>query len=156
MYPIVLSGAGEVLDLGRAQRLANRAQRRALRALYRTCGATGCEVPFDRCEVHHIHWWDNGGPTDLRNLVPLCSRHHHLVHDHGWQVQLDEARTLHLQRPDGTWDSSQPLRPMTDGPVNGDTSSGTSPPGSSPPTSGPPSAGPPGDRSSLEQLTLVG
>ena len=29
---------------------------------------------------HHVIWWSHGGPTDLDNLVGLCSRCHHLVH----------------------------------------------------------------------------
>src|SRR5690606_16032626 len=55
--PVVRDENGNVLDLGRTSRRPNRAQRRALRAMYRTCAAHGCEVPFVRCEVHHIiHW----------------------------------------------------------------------------------------------------
>ena len=44
IVPIMLNAAGEVLDCGREQRVANRAQRRALRAMYRTCGYPGCDV----------------------------------------------------------------------------------------------------------------
>lgn len=65
---VVLHAPG-TLDLGRSTRLANRAQRRALRAAHATCGVPGCEVGFDRCKVHHIIWWRHGGPTDLWNLT---------------------------------------------------------------------------------------
>jgi hypothetical protein len=58
ILPAVLDGEGEVVDLGRSQRLANRAQRRALRSMYRTCGFPGCDVSFDRCEIHHVYWWE--------------------------------------------------------------------------------------------------
>ena len=81
IVPIVLNGAGEALDCGREQRVANRAQRRALRAMYRTCGYPGCDVVFDRCDIHHVIEWLRFGSTDLDNLLPLCSRHHHLVHE---------------------------------------------------------------------------
>jgi hypothetical protein len=42
------------LDLGRASRLANRAQRRALRALYAACAIPGCPVGYDHCKLHHL------------------------------------------------------------------------------------------------------
>ena len=92
--PIVRGASGTVLDLGRTTRTPNREQRRALRAMYRTCVAHGCEVPFDRCELHHIVEWAPGGPTNLDNLVPTCSRHHHQIHTYGWQLDLASDRTL--------------------------------------------------------------
>ncbi len=52
-------------------RVANRAQRRALRAMYRTCGYPGCDVTFDRCDIHHVIEWLRHGATDLDNLLPL-------------------------------------------------------------------------------------
>lgn len=76
---VVLFAPGE-LNLGYTTRLANRAQRRALRAVHATCGAGGCDVRFDQCSIHHIIWWRHGGPTDLWNLIPLCWRHHADVH----------------------------------------------------------------------------
>ena len=42
------------------------------------------------------------GPTDLANLIPLCSRHHHVVHEGGWHLTLHPDRTIALRRPDGT------------------------------------------------------
>ena len=102
ILPVVLNGTGETLDLGREQRLASRAQRRALRAMYRHCGYPGCTVRFADCEIHHVIDWDPHGPTDLANLLPLCSRHHHLVHEGGWRLTLHPDRTITLHRPDGT------------------------------------------------------
>jgi hypothetical protein len=90
------------LDLGRATRLANRAQRRALRALYATCAIPGCDTRYDLCQLHHILCWEHGGTTDLDNLLPLCSRHHHDLHDNHWQLQLDTHRSLTVTYPDGT------------------------------------------------------
>ena len=102
IFPVVLNGDGAVLDAGRSQRLANREQRRALRAMYRTCGHDGCDVPFDQCEIHHVVPWERLGPTDLANLLPLCAFHHHMVHEGGWSLQLQADRTITLTRPDGT------------------------------------------------------
>jgi hypothetical protein len=98
---VVLHAPGQ-LDLGRTTRLANRAQRRALRGLYKTCGIPGCAVHYDRCELHHVIWWSLGGRTDLSNLLPICSRHHTRIHNDGWVVELGPNRELTLRLPDGT------------------------------------------------------
>ena len=97
---VIVSAPGR-LDLGRTTRLANRAQRRALRALHRTCALPGCDTRYDHCTIHHIHWWRHGGPTDLANLLPICGRHHHLVHDRGWQLSLGPNRELTVTTPTG-------------------------------------------------------
>jgi hypothetical protein len=89
------------LDLGRGQRLASRLQRRALQALHPVCGVDGCDVPFERCHIHHIVPWNSGGRTDLGNLAPLCSHHHHQAHEQRWELHLDEQRRLHIVLPDG-------------------------------------------------------
>ena len=102
LVPVVLDGAGAVVDVGRERRTATRDQRRALRAMYTTCGHPGCEVRFDACQIHHVTPWEHGGSTDLANLLPLCSRHHHLVHEGGWQLTLQPDRTITLTRPDST------------------------------------------------------
>jgi hypothetical protein len=104
---VVLHAPG-VLDLGRSTRIANRAQRRALRGLYSGCAVPGCTARFDHCTIHHVIWWRHGGPTDLANLLPLCSKHHHLVHEGGWQLKLTPDRVLTITLPDG--------REMTTGP----------------------------------------
>jgi hypothetical protein len=102
IMPVVLNGTGDTLDVGREQRLATRAQRRALRAMYRSCAHPGCTVRFGDCEIHHVIDWDHHGPTDLANLLPLCSRHHHLVHEGRWHLTLHPDRSITITRPDGT------------------------------------------------------
>ena len=104
ILPVVLNGEGVALDVGRRRRLATADQRRALRAMYRTCGIGDCDVPFERCEIHHLeHWGAHRGPTDLDKLIPSCGRHHHLVHEGGWQLTLDPVtRELTITLPDGT------------------------------------------------------
>jgi hypothetical protein len=102
VLPIVLGGAGEVLDVGRQCRVATRAQRRALRAMYRTCAHPQCTVPFDACRIHHVTYWFHGGASDLDNLVPICETHHHLVHEGGWTLQLFADRRTIWRLPDGT------------------------------------------------------
>ena len=88
IIPLVLNGAGMPLDIGRGQRLASAAQRRALEAVHETCAFDGCAVAFHACQIHHIDYWEHGGATDLANMVPLCSRHHHAAHEGGWRIRL--------------------------------------------------------------------
>jgi hypothetical protein len=97
ILPVVLDGRPVPIDVGRSKRLATVHQRRALEAIYPTCAIPDCEVIFDHCNVHHIDYWENGGATDLNNMVPLCSRHHHAAHEGGWKLQLDpETRELSI------------------------------------------------------------
>jgi hypothetical protein len=104
---VVLHAPGE-LDLGRTTRLANRAQRRALRGLYATCGIPGCSVHYDRCKLHHVIWWSLGGCTDLDNLLPVCPAHHANIHHNGWIIELGPNRELTLRLPDGTIHTTGP------------------------------------------------
>ncbi|WP_110207996.1 HNH endonuclease signature motif containing protein [Nocardioides daejeonensis] len=87
IIPAVLGGASEVLDLGRAQRLFTRAQRRALQLRDHTCVAEGCDIPGTWCEAHHWLSWAAGGPTDLDNAGLLCSHHHHRAHDPTYRAE---------------------------------------------------------------------
>ncbi len=121
---VVLDSRGLPVDVGRRHRTATDAQWRAARAIYRTCAWHGCDRPVSWCHLHHIHEWEHGGPTDLCNLVPLCSRHHHDVHEGGWSVKLDaDTRRLDIHTPDGrrhasTWPDRQATpTPMRRNPV---------------------------------------
>lgn len=105
--PVIVDGAhvvdaGGLMQLGRTQRVASAAQRRALAALYPSCAMDGCSVSFRHCTIHHVHWWRHGGRTDIESLLPLCTRHHHRVHDDGWILDLHDDRTLITTLPDGT------------------------------------------------------
>lgn len=108
IIPAVLNGDGVVLDVGRAQRLATRQQRRALRAMYPTCGVPGCHVKFDRTRIHHLIPWIPSGLTDLINLIPLCHHHHRCAHQGGWKLSLDQDRVLTITYPDGTRSTTPP------------------------------------------------
>lgn len=104
VIPVVLDSEGMPLDVGRGRRLATRSQRHALRAMYRTCAVGDCSTSFDRCDVHHtLEWAQHRGPTDLEHLIPLCSYHHHRVHEGRWRLQLDPStRALTVSFPDGS------------------------------------------------------
>jgi len=52
--------------------------------------------------THHVHWWESGGFTDLANLLPVRSKHHHCIHEGGWEVHLAGDRTLTINQPNNT------------------------------------------------------
>ncbi len=70
---------GEVIGAGRATRLINRRLRRALEHRHRMCAVPGCGATRG-LHAHHIRHWEDGGPTELANLVLLCPYHHRLHH----------------------------------------------------------------------------
>ena len=108
IIPVVLGGDSVPLDLGRSQRFANTDQRRALRAIHRTCAFDGCDTPFEKCEIHHITPWEHGGETNLADMAPICPGHHHNVHEGGWTLTIGPDRTITIWRPDGQLHSSKP------------------------------------------------
>ena len=88
VQPVVLDGNGAVLALGRAQRTATREQRRALTGRDRGCVIPGCGAPPSWCDAHHVTPWNDNGATDLENMVLLCGRHHRLVHQGVWELEM--------------------------------------------------------------------
>jgi predicted restriction endonuclease len=84
----VLGGDSVVLDLGRTQRLHTASQAKALSVHHETCAAEGCQRPFAWCDIHHVHPWSLGGPTDLDNALPLCGWHHRRAHDDAFTMTL--------------------------------------------------------------------
>ena len=88
MLPVVLSGEGRILDVGRAQRLFPAHLRKALHARDGGCAFPGCSIPGPWTEAHHIHHWNRGGTTSTDNGVLLCSHHHHEVHKENWRISV--------------------------------------------------------------------
>lgn len=105
---VVTDEHGVPIDVGRTYRTATDGQWAAIKAVHSTCGWDGCRAPINWCQAHHIKEWEHGGATDLDNLIPLCSRHHHLVHEGRWRLKLLPDRTLEIHRPDGVHHSTVP------------------------------------------------
>ncbi|WP_420625533.1 DUF222 domain-containing protein [Candidatus Poriferisodalis sp.] len=82
VVPVVMGGASEVLDVGRATRTIPPAIRRALIARDQGCVWPGCERAPIHCDGHHIQHWIDDGPTCLTNLALLCHSHHHRLHEY--------------------------------------------------------------------------
>jgi hypothetical protein len=90
------------LAKGRTIRTANDDHWDILRARDRGCVWPECHMPPDFCQAHHIrHWTEHHGPTEPDNLVLLCSRHHHRVHDDHWTM-TGPAHQVRIHRPDHT------------------------------------------------------
>ena len=85
IIPLVLGAESEILDQGRASRLATPAQRRAL--AHRDRGCIWCGAPPGWCEVAHLQSWASGGPTNLQSLALMCPFHHWLYDHEGWTVE---------------------------------------------------------------------
>ena len=70
---------GRVIGAGRTTRTVNRRLRRALEHRHPSCGVPGCGATRG-LHAHHIRHWEDGGATELDNLVLLCPYHHRLHH----------------------------------------------------------------------------
>lgn len=88
VIPAVLSGDGEVLDVGRSARTFPRAVRRAIALRDRGCAFPGCDRPPAFTDVHHIEWWVRDlGDTSYRNGCLLCHYHHSEIHKNEWRIR---------------------------------------------------------------------
>ena len=70
---------GQPIGSGRTTRVINRRLRRALEHRHPTCAVPGCGATRG-LHAHHIRHWEDGGATELDNLVLLCPFHHRLHH----------------------------------------------------------------------------
>ena len=73
---------GQVIGSGRATRTISRRLRRVLEHRDRCCVVPGCGATRG-LHAHHVRRWEDGGPTELHNLVLLCPFHHRLHHSGG-------------------------------------------------------------------------
>lgn len=85
---MVLGDGGDILNVGRTQRLFTAAQRKILLARDMGCTFPDCTAPANWCDAHHIIPWQDGGDTSVVNGVLLCSLHHHLVHRGHWSIKI--------------------------------------------------------------------
>jgi hypothetical protein len=98
---VVLGPRSEPIDVGRKTPVVPAAIRRAVIARDKTCRVPGCRRPPAWCEVHHIKHWAEGGETSLSNCVLLCRRHHRLIHEEGFTVEMRNGHPV-FRRPDGS------------------------------------------------------
>ena len=81
-------------EADRTSRVVPGATRRALIARDKGCRFPGCDCPPAWTDAHHVKHWADGGATTLDNLILMCRRHHRLVHEEGWTLELAQDREL--------------------------------------------------------------
>lgn len=99
LIPGVLGSRGEILDVGRAQRLVTTAIWLALVLRDRHCVFPGCRRAPIACDAHHVVHWADGGPTRLDNLALLCRAHHTMIHNSGWRIRINPHDRLAEFKP---------------------------------------------------------
>jgi Domain of unknown function (DUF222)/HNH endonuclease len=119
---------GRVIGAGRETRQISRRLRRALEHRDRCCVVPGCGATRG-LHAHHVRHWEDGGPTELENLVLVCPYHHRLHHRGGITI-AGTAYELIVTDAEGT-----PL-----------TNSSLARPPTQPPPDVPPCRGPLGER----------
>ena len=70
---------GQPIGAGRTTRTISRRLRRALEHRDRCCRVPGCGATRG-LHAHHVIHWEDGGVTELHNLVLVCPYHHRLHH----------------------------------------------------------------------------
>ncbi|MGH9025441.1 MAG: DUF222 domain-containing protein [Acidimicrobiia bacterium] len=99
VHRVITDGASQPLDVGRATRVPSAALRRALVVRDRGCVFPGCGRPAAWCDVHHLVHWTKGGPTCRDNCVLLCSAHHRMVHEDGWDLRRGRDGRILVRPP---------------------------------------------------------
>ena len=99
LFGILFDGHGLPLWHGRRTRTVTPQQWRTLVARDRGCVLCGAAPSY--CHAHHIVPWTAPaeGPTDIDNLVLVCNRHHHHIHQHHLTLN---------RHPDGHWTTTEP------------------------------------------------
>jgi hypothetical protein len=99
---VLVNPQGEILDLGRSQRVVTAAQWKALLVRDGGCVGPGHDCPPAWTQAHHLNPWINGGVTNLDTLALVCSYLHRRIHEDGFALFLREDNRWVLRRPDGT------------------------------------------------------
>ena len=112
MHRVLVEPKGAILDYGRATRTVSAPLWSALVARDQGCRFPGCDRPASWSEAHHVVWFSMGGETSLGNLVLLCSRHHHLLHQRRWRAKLLPDATFEVTDDLGIVRATSPPREL--------------------------------------------
>ncbi|HKE16302.1 MAG TPA: DUF222 domain-containing protein [Kofleriaceae bacterium] len=110
VVPMLEDDAGKTIDVGRKSRTIPAALRRALEARDPTCCFPGC-AHRRWLDAHHVVHWIDGGETNLGNTQLCCRRHHGLLHEGGFRVEMQGAEPVFFD-PDGREIVGAPARPV--------------------------------------------
>ncbi|WP_071286982.1 HNH endonuclease signature motif containing protein [Mycolicibacterium llatzerense] len=119
---------GQPIGAGRSTRTISRRLRRALEHRDRCCVVPGCGATRG-LHAHHVIHWEDGGVTELHNLVLVCPYHHRLHHKGGITITGPADRLVVTDA------AGQPL-----------TNRSLARPPTTPPPNVPPCPGPTGER----------
>jgi hypothetical protein len=103
---------GQVIGSGRATRQISRRLRRALEHRDRCCAVPGCGATRG-LHAHHIRSWEDGGATELDNLVLVCPYHHRLHHRGGITITGPAHRLVVTDSQGRPLDAGSLARPPT-------------------------------------------
>ena len=106
--------AGQPIGAGRSTRTISRRLRRALEHRHRACAVPGCGATRG-LHAHHIRQWEDGGPTELANLVLVCPFHHR-AHHRGLITISGPADDLEVTDTEGRRLSTRSLARPPNGP----------------------------------------
>jgi hypothetical protein len=113
LHRVVMAGRSSILDYGMSTRTIPVNLWNALVVRDEGCRWPGCDRPPAWCQAHHVQWFSAGGTTSIDNLALLCTRHHHRLHQPGWDAKLKPDGTLRVTDPTGTVRTSHPPRAWT-------------------------------------------
>jgi hypothetical protein len=111
---VIVSGDGErrvIQEGGKAPAIPS-ATRRAIRRRDRGCRFPGCDARAFT-NIHHLTHRAKGGSNEHVNLLELCWHHHRLVHEGGWNIQVDQRGNVLAIRPNGNVLREPPPTPNT-------------------------------------------
>jgi hypothetical protein len=105
---IEFDAEGQIVNVGRDERLFTEAQRAAMAVRDGGCRWVDCEKPPAWTEAHHVNeWLKHNGHTDLADGVLLCHPHDLLLHNQHWTII--RTGTLYWLRPPVEVDPEQTL-----------------------------------------------
>jgi hypothetical protein len=101
VIPIGFDTDGQVVNVGRDQRLFTKRQRIGMAARDGGCRFPGCDRPPSWTEAHHIdEFVRHRGRTDIADGILLCRFHHMLVHNDGWRIVREHAEYFAVPPPE--------------------------------------------------------
>jgi len=92
--------SGKTKDLSRKHRVVHPSLRRKLLSRDKGCRFPGC-THEKWLTAHHVVHWADGGETAAENLVMLCSKHHRLLHEGGFEIKPGASGQWHFRNASG-------------------------------------------------------
>jgi hypothetical protein len=108
VHRVVTHGRSAILDYGRSTRTVPDDLFNTLVLRDRGCRGPGCDRPAHWCDAHHVIPWEEGGPTEIDNLVLKCRRCHVQGHTPGYEDKLLPDGTYVVTDPRGRVHRSHP------------------------------------------------